>query len=58
MSIHRKCDGVFEVRWEGGRNKSLRVHGCYELARKIDHKKCRCAMKIGISTSSGRSILR
>jgi integrase len=40
MSIHRKCDGVFEVRWrEGGRNKSLRVHGCYELARKIERKK-------------------
>ena len=40
MSIHRKCDGVFEVRWrEGGRNKSLRVHGAYELARKIERKK-------------------
>src|ERR1017187_10128967 len=33
-------DGVFEVRWrEGGRNKSLRVHGAYELARKIERKK-------------------
>src|SRR6266853_6133837 len=40
MSIHRKCDGVFEVRWrEGGRNKSLRVHGAYELARKIERKR-------------------
>lgn len=40
MSIHKKLDGVFEVRWrEGGRNKSLRVHGCYELARKIERKK-------------------
>ena len=40
MSIHRKSDGVFEVRWrEGGRNKSLRVHGAYELARKIERKK-------------------
>ena len=40
MSIHKKSDGVFEVRWrEGGRNKSLRVHGAYELARKIERKK-------------------
>jgi len=40
MSIHRKCDGLFEVRWrEGGRNRSLRVHGAYELARKIERKK-------------------
>ena len=40
MSIHKKCDGLFEVRWrEGGRNKSLRVHGAYELARKIERKK-------------------
>ena len=40
MSIHKKSDGVFEVRWrEGGRNKSLRVRGAYELARKIERKK-------------------
>ncbi len=40
MSIHKKSDGVFEVRWrEGGRNKSLCVHGAYELARKIERKK-------------------
>lgn len=40
MSIHRKSDGVFEVRWrEGGRNKAQRVHGSYELARKIERKK-------------------
>jgi integrase len=40
VSIHRKSDGVFEVRWrEGGRNKSQRVHGSYELARKIERKK-------------------
>ena len=40
MSIHRKGDSVFEVRWrEGGRNKSLRVHGPHELARKIERKK-------------------
>jgi integrase len=40
VSIHRKCEGVFEVRWrEGGRNKSLRVHGAHELARKIERKK-------------------
>jgi integrase len=40
LSIHKQCSGVFEVRWrEGGRNKSLRVHGAYELARKIERKK-------------------
>ena len=40
MSIHKKCDSLFEVRWrEGGRNRSLRVHGSHELARKIERKK-------------------
>ncbi len=40
MSIRRESDGVFEIRWrEGGRNKSLRVHGSHELARKIHRKK-------------------
>ncbi len=40
MSIHKKSERVFEVRWrEGGRNRSLRVHGAYELARKIERKK-------------------
>ena len=40
MSIAKKAGGVFEVRWrEGGRNKSLRVHGAFELARKIERKK-------------------
>ena len=34
MSIHKKSEKLFEVRWrEGGRQKSLRVHGAYELAR-------------------------
>jgi len=40
VSIHKKSDGLFEIRWrEGGRNKSLRVHGAYELAKKILRKK-------------------
>lgn len=40
MSIHKKSEGVFEVRWrEGGRQKSLRIHGTHELARKIERKK-------------------
>jgi len=40
MSIKKKGDSVFEVRWwEKGRNKSVRVHGSYELARKIERKK-------------------
>jgi hypothetical protein len=35
MSIHKVQDGVFKVRWrEGGRNKSLIVHGSHELAEK------------------------
>lgn len=39
MSIHKK-DGIFEVRWrEGGRNKAQRVHGSYELAKKIERKR-------------------
>ena len=40
MSIHKMSDGVFEVRWrEGGRQKSLWVHGSHELARKVERKK-------------------
>jgi hypothetical protein len=40
MSIKKKSEGLFEVRWwEGGRNKSVRVHGSFELARKIERKK-------------------
>ena len=40
MSIKRKADGLFEVRWrERGRNKSVRVHGSYELAKKIERKR-------------------
>jgi len=40
VSIHKMSEGVFEVRWrEGGRNKSLWVHGSHELARKIERKK-------------------
>jgi len=40
MSIHRIEDGVFKIRWrEGGRNRSLNVHGSHELAKKILRKK-------------------
>lgn len=40
MSIHKISDGLFLIRWrEGGRNKSLRVRGSAELARKIQRKK-------------------
>jgi integrase len=40
MSIHRKCEGVYKIRWrEGGRNKSKTVHGSRELAEKIERKK-------------------
>src|SRR5215831_8685747 len=40
MSIHKEHDGVWKVRWrEGGRNKSVLVHGSHELAKKILRKK-------------------
>jgi hypothetical protein len=40
MSIHKARDGVWVVRWrEGGRNRNTRVHGAYELAKKIERKK-------------------
>ena len=40
MSIKKKSDGVYEVRWrEGGRNRSLTVHGAFALAQKIERKK-------------------
>jgi integrase len=40
MSIHKETDGAYKVRWrEGGRNKSLRVHGGFELAKKIQRKR-------------------
>jgi integrase len=40
MSIHKKRDGVWKIRWrEGGRNKSQEVHGSHELAKKIERKK-------------------
>src|SRR5216684_100178 len=40
MSIHKVSAGVYKVRWrEGGRNRSLIVHGPHELAKKIERKK-------------------
>jgi integrase len=40
MSIHREPDGAWKVRWrEGGRNRSVRVHGSFELAKKVERKK-------------------
>jgi integrase len=40
MSTHKIRDGLWKVRWrEGGRNRSTRVHGSYELAKKIERKK-------------------
>ena len=36
MSVHKEDDDVWKVRWrEGGRNRSVRVHGSHELAKKI-----------------------
>ncbi len=40
MSVHKLSDGLYEVRWrEGGRNKSLAIHGGFELAKKVLRKK-------------------
>jgi integrase len=40
MSIHKERDGVYKIRWrEEGRNRSKRVHGSHELAKKILRKK-------------------
>jgi integrase len=40
VSIHKMEDGVYKIRWrEGGRNRSLSVHGPHELAKKILRKK-------------------
>jgi integrase len=40
MSIHKVSDGIWKIRWrEGGRNRSVRVRGPYELAKKIERKK-------------------
>src|SRR5437660_6151716 len=40
MAMHKKSEGVLEIRWrQGGRHKSLQVHGGHELARKVERKK-------------------
>ena len=40
MSIEKVNHEVYKVRWrEGGRNRSLHVHGPHELAKKILRKK-------------------
>src|SRR5271170_4693937 len=40
MSIHKLEDGLYKIRWrEGGHNRSLRVRGGFELAKKIERKK-------------------
>jgi hypothetical protein len=38
MSVHKKTEGLYEVRWrEGGRQKSVRIHG-FDVAKKVQHK--------------------
>jgi hypothetical protein len=40
MSIEKQSDAVYKVRWwEGGRQKSVIVHGSYELAKKVERKR-------------------
>lgn len=40
MSVRKKVKGIYEVRWrEGGRHKSVKVHGSDEVARRVERKK-------------------
>ena len=40
MSVVKLSEGLYEVRWrEGGRQKTKRIHGGYDLARKVLRKK-------------------
>jgi hypothetical protein len=40
MSIQKKRAGVWLIRWrEGGRSRTLQVHGSHELAKKVERKK-------------------
>ena len=40
MSIHKVSEELYKIRWrEGGRNRSLNVHGPHDLAKKIIRKK-------------------
>jgi integrase len=40
VSIHKVGKEVYAIRWrEGGRNRSLRVHGSHELAKRVLRKK-------------------
>ncbi|HEY1577473.1 MAG TPA: site-specific integrase [Terracidiphilus sp.] len=40
MSVVKLCEGLYEVRWrEEGRQKTKRIHGGYDLARKVLRKK-------------------
>ena len=55
MSIHKKSERVFEIRWrQGGRHKSVLVHGGHELARKVEGRKCPFEMKIVTLISNGK----
>jgi hypothetical protein len=39
MSVHKKAEGLFEVRWrQEGRQKSVRIRG-FDVAKKVQHKK-------------------
>ena len=40
MSVVKLREGLYEVRWrEEGRQKTKRIHGGYDLARKVLRKK-------------------
>jgi integrase len=40
MSVQKKREGIYEIRWrEGGRHKSVQIHGTTEVAKKVERKK-------------------
>lgn len=50
MSVVKLSEGLYEVRWrEEGRQKTKRIHGGYDLARKVLRKNCRRETKTGTS---------
>ena len=51
MSIHKIADGIFKVRWrEGGETEASAFTEATNWRAKLNGKKCRFGMRIGIST--------
>ena len=50
MSVKKKSDGVFEVRWrEGGETKACACAEAISSQRRSSERRCRHVMKTGIS---------